>query len=240
MPGSSTSSRAGAHALDQPLGLTVHSLPAPQEAALADEQRTRHGRRRMLAVLLVCIAPVVASYLAYYVVRPDTRRNFGQLVEPQRPLPAVTAQGEDGKPVPLSSLRGQWLLLSVAGGACDTACEKHLWLQRQLRESLGKEKARVDWVWLVSDTAPVRPALRQALQQATVLHVDGKVLEDWLPPEPGRGMGDHLYVVDPMGHLMMRFPPGQGTDNAARVRRDLERLLRASAGWDVAGRPSRP
>ena len=66
MSGSNSSSPAAAErvAFDQPLGLTVHSLPLPQEAALVDEQRTRIGRWKMLAVMLICAAPVVASYFA--------------------------------------------------------------------------------------------------------------------------------------------------------------------------------
>ena len=238
MPGSNSSSPAATPgALDQPLGLTVHSLPEPREAAMADEQRTRHGRWKMLFVMLVCAAPVIASYFMYYVVRPEGRRNFGELVDPQRPLPAVTARTLDGKPVSLPTLKDQWLLVSVAGGACDAACEKHLYLQRQLREGLGKNKERMDWVWLVSDEAPVRAELQPALQQATVLRVPEAQLAQWLSPAPGRQLQDHLYVVDPLGNWMLRFPAGVDTEKAASVRRDLERLMRASAGWDKDGRP---
>lgn len=239
MSGSNSSSPAAAPGvLDQPLALTVHSLPLPQEAALADEQRTRQGRWKMLVVMLVCAAPVLASYFMYYVVRPEGRRNHGELVEPQRPIPSIAARGLDGKAVALPSLQGQWLLVSVAGGACDARCEKHLYLQRQLREGLGKEKERLDWVWLVPDDAPVRPELLPALQQATVLRVDGAQLAQWLAPAPGRQLSEHLYVVDPMGNWMMRFPPGEDAASAAKVRKDLERLMRASAGWDKAGRGS--
>jgi hypothetical protein len=138
--------------------------------------------------------------------------------------------------VPLPTLQGQWLLVSVAGGGCDSKCEQHLYLQRQLRESLGKDKARVDWVWLVPDNVPVREPLKTAVAQATVLRVDAARLADWLAPEPGHLLSDHLYVVDPMGHWMMRFPAGVTTANADKVRRDLERLMRGSAGWDKPGR----
>jgi len=222
--------------LDRPLDLTVHSLPQPQEAAAADAQRTRRGRWQMLLLMLVCAAPVIASYFTYYVIRPEGRRNYGELVDPARPLPAVRGLAPDGREVPLASLRGQWLLVSVAGGACDAACEQHLWLQRQLRESLGRDKERLDWVWLVADDAPVRESLRPALAQATVLRVSPEVLAGWLAPAPGGRIGDHLYVVDPMGNWMMRFPPGLEAGTAARARRDLERLMRASAAWDQPGR----
>lgn len=238
MSGSNSSSptaKPGAH--DQPLGLTVHSLPVPQEAAAADASRTRRGRWRMLAVMLVCAAPVVASYFAYYVVRPEGRRNYGELIQPQRPLPALTSTTLDGRPVNLQSLQDQWLLVSVSGGACAAACEKHLYLQRQLRESLGRDKDRLDWVWLVADEAPVRAALQPALTEATVLRLPEAQLAQWLAPAPGRQLADHLYVVDPMGNWMMRFPPGQDAASAAKVRKDLERLMRGSAGWDKAGRP---
>ena len=186
--------------------------------------------------MLVCAAPVVASYFTYYVIRPEGRRNFGELIEPQRPVPSLTGTDLQGKPVALPSLQGQWLLVSVAGGACDAACEKHLYLQRQLREGLGKDKERVDWVWLVSDQAPVRDALKPALAQAIVVRVDGAQLAQWLQPAAGQALPDHLYVVDPMGHWMMRFPPGQDNAHIARVRKDLERLMRGSAGWDKPGR----
>jgi hypothetical protein len=214
----------------------VHSLPQPQEAAVADEQRTRRGRWKMLLVALICAAPVLASYFTYYVVRPEGRRNHGELIEPQRPLPFATATDLQGKPVSLPTLQGQWLLVSVAGGACDAACEQHLYLQRQLREGLGKEKERLDWVWLVTDDAPVREDLKAAVQQATVLRVPAADLAQWLSPARGQQLQDHLYMVDPMGHWMMRFPPSTDLAGAAKVRRDIERLMRGSAGWDKPGR----
>ena len=220
--------------LDEPLGLTIHSLPTPQEAVASDARRTKVGRLKMLAVLAICAAPVVASYLTYYVIRPEGRRNYGELVE-QRPLPAMSAATLDGAGVPLRSLRGQWLLVSVSGGDCNPACERHLYLQRQLRESLGKDKDRVDWVWLVADGRPVRDALRPALAQATVLRVDEAQLAKWLAPAPGHSLADHLYLVDPMGNWMLRFPAELDLATAAKAKRDLDRLLQASAGWDRAG-----
>ncbi len=232
--------------LDEPLGLTVHSLPHPREAAEQDSRRTANGRLKMLLVLAICAAPVIASYFTYYVVRPEGRRNYGELIDPQRPLPAITATlatAPDHKRVDLPALRGQWLLVSVSGGACDAACEKNLYLQRQLRESLGKDKDRVDWVWFVVDDAPVRPELMPALSQATILRVDGAQLAQWLSPSAGHAIGDHLYLVDPLGNWMMRFPPAGTREvdlNAAKnIKKDLERVLRASASWDQAGRPER-
>ena len=196
----------------------------------------------MLAVLAICAAPVIASYFTYYVVRPEGRRNYGELVDPQRPLPAVEAlpikaEGQLAAPIDLRSLRGQWLLVSVAGGDCNATCERHLYLQRQLRETLGREKDRLDRVWLVSDARPVRPTLLPALHDATVLRVPADALARWLIPSPGQQLSDQFYLVDPLGNLMMRFPPGLTNEAAGKVKRDLDRVLRASSSWDTEGRP---
>lgn len=223
---------------DHPLGLTVHALPGAGDAVAA--QRSRSGRWKALGVLLICAAPVVASYFTYYVIRPEGRRNYGELIDPQRTLPELTTTALDGTAAPLASLKGQWLLVSVAGGGCDAACQKHLYLQRQLRESLGKEKDRLDWVWLVSDAAPVPAELMPALQKATVLRMDAAALQNWLAPAQGHQLPEHLYVVDPMGNWMMRFPAAMDAEGAAKAKRDLERLLRASSSWDDAGRPAKP
>jgi hypothetical protein len=218
------------------LGFTVHSMPAPNDALQADAARTRMGRWKMLFVLLICASPVVASYWTYYVIRPEGRRNYGELIEPQRPLPAVATLSLSGEAAPLTALKGQWLLLSVGGGACDAACQQRLYFQRQLRETLGKDKDRLDRVWLIQDDAAVAPTLMPAVAQATVLKVKAQDLQAWLPPAPGQRLDAHLYLVDPLGNLMMRFPAQMDAAGAGKAKRDLERVLRASAFWDTPGR----
>ncbi len=222
---------------DEPLHLTVHSLPLPQDAGQDVARRVRTGRWKMLVVALVCATPVVASYFTYYVVRPEGRRNHGELIEPQRPLPDAAATSLQGQGGNLRALKDQWLLVSVAGGACEAACQNHLYLQRQIREGLGKDKDRLDWVWLIPDDAPVAAALRPGLAQATVLRVPQAQLASWLAPSAGHALADHLYLVDPKGNWMMRFPAGLDPAGASKVKRDLERLMRASVSWDEAGRP---
>ena len=215
---------------DQPLGMTVHTLPQPS----AD--RTKHGRLKMLLVLLLCASPVIASYITYYFIRPEGRRNFGEFIDPQKPVPNLSATTLDGKSVNLQTLKGQWLLVSISGGACDASCQNHLYLQRQVRETLGKEKDRLDWVWFVSDTTPVPDALRPALKDATVLRLPADQLGTWMQAASGKQLADHIYVIDPMGNWMMRFAPGFNAESAVKAKKDLERLLKASSFWDNAGR----
>ena len=221
---------------DQPLGLTVHSLPSMNAQTLDMAARTRSSRIKLLLLFLVCAAPVIASYFTYYVIRPEGRRNHGELIQPQQPLPAFNATDMQGQAVPLASLKHQWLIISVADSACNAQCEQHLFLSRQLRESQGKDKDRIDWVWLRTGDAEVPQAMRGGLATATVLKVAQADLQTWLQPATGQALADHLYLVDPMGNWMMRFPV---SIDPAKARKDLERLLRSSNSWDQPGRPIR-
>ena len=216
--------------------MTVHDMPAPGDVAQRNERRTMNGRLKMLMVLLVCAAPVMASYFTYYVVRPEGRRNYGDLITPPVDMPELQTQDERGDIVPLKSLKGQWLLVAVGGGACDATCQENLYFQRQLRESLGKDKDRLDRVWFITDDAPVNKSLLPALSQSQVLRLTAEALQGWLQPAAGHALADHLYLVDPMGNWMMRFPAPMNVSSAAKAKRDLERLMRASSSWDQAGR----
>ena len=221
---------------DEPLTLAVHSLPEPR--LHDDTRRTVSGRIKMLLVLAACAAPVVASYFAYFVLRPQARTNYSTLIEPTRPMPSSLPLSDiNGRSVQARSLGGQWLIVVVAGGACDGPCEKALYLQRQLREMTGRERDRIDKVWLIPDDAAVRPELLAAVTAAPapvwVLRVPREALAAWLQPAPGETLERHLYIVDPMGKWMIRAP---ADPEPARLKRDIERLLRASSSWDRAGR----
>jgi hypothetical protein len=234
MSGSNFSTPGSVATPAEGLSFTVHSMPAP---VLGDERRTRTGRFKMLAILAVCAAPVVASYLTYFVIRPEGRSNYGELIEPQRALPAdLPLVDLHGAPVKAAALKGQWLLIAVGGGACDAGCEKSLYVQRQVREALGRDRERLDKVWLVTDAQPVRPEVLNAISMGTpahVLRVPSDALAQWLAPTAGQSLERHLYIVDPMGHWMMRFP---SDPQPAKLKRDIEKLLRASASWDLPGR----
>jgi hypothetical protein len=223
----------------EPLTMTVHSLPAATAAGARDpaaQRRTTSGRVKMLLVLLVCAAPVIASYFTYFVIRPEGRTNYGSLIQPSRSMPAGLALTSlDGRPVAAPTLRGQWLLVTVGPAACDAACEKRLYQQRQLREMLGRERTRLDKIWFVTDGGQPAEALARGIDAPgmQVLRAQRSALAAWLEPAAGQLLEDHLYVVDPMGEWILRMPPDA---EPARIKRDLERLLRASASWDTPGR----
>lgn len=192
---------------------------------LAAPAPASHWRRlRTLYLLIaVCMAPVIASYLAYYVFPPSGRTNYGELIEPQRPAPALGLRNLDGTSFDLRSLRGNWLLVKVDASGCDDACARRLWLMRQLRTMQGKDADRIERVFLVTDAGVLAPARDDA--GTRVLRAERAVLEAFLPAADGARIEDHIFLIDPMGNLMLRWPVEA---DPGRMKRDLSRLLKAS------------
>ena len=197
------------------------------------EAASRLGRWKLYVVLAICAAPLIASYVVYYFVRPDARSNYGTLIEPQRPMPALHLKTLDGRAVDSGTLRGKWLMVMVAGGDCPRACEDRLYHLRQVRLTTGKDRDRVVRVWLIPDDTPLPTMLMREYDGTAMLRADPKEIARWL----GEGSNasnqsrfaddyaDHIYMVDPLGNLMMRFPIEADPN---KTKRDLAKLLRAS------------
>ncbi|MGI9025493.1 MAG: SCO family protein [Burkholderiaceae bacterium] len=194
-----------------------------------DATRSR-GRWKLYAVIAICAAPAIASYLVYYFVRPDARSNYGTLIEPQRPMPALHLKALDGRGVDAASLRGKWLMVMVAGGDCPRVCQDRLYHLRQVRLTAGKDRDRVVRVWLIPDDAPLSTMLMREYDGTAMLRADPKEIAPWLGGGAAASRAadytDHIYVVDPLGNLMMRFPVDADPN---KTKRDLAKLLRASS-----------
>jgi hypothetical protein len=185
------------------------------------------GRWKLLAVLAVCAAPMIFSYLTYYVIKPTGRTNYGELLDPrQHPIPALGATELDGKPAALDAFKGKWIMLQVGPGDCPKQCTDQLIAMRQLRLMQGKGMERIERVWLVSDQNPLSIELMKWIDGTHMLRVKPEALARWLPVEAGGKVDDHMYLIDPLGNLMMRFPKDA---DPKKVSKDLGKLLKASA-----------
>ena len=180
----------------------------------------------MLLVLAICAAPIAASYFTYYVIPPESRTNYGDLIDPRtHPIPALGTVSLDGKPVSLDVWRGKWIMLQVDSGDCEEQCKKKLLDMRQLRLMQGKDMDRIERVWLVTDDKPIETIILREFDGTHVLHAKRDVVNAWLPIAPGTAPSDHIYIIDPLGNLMMRFPK---TPDPSKMKKDIARLLKAS------------
>lgn len=195
-------------------------------AAPAD--RRSHWRRYgvLYLVIAVCIAPVAASYFAFYVAPPSGRTNYGTLITPTPPPPMPLTR-LDGRRFSLEELAGQWVMLTAAGGACDAPCPAGLLQMRQQRLMTGKDQGRIERVWLVTDSAAIAPDLLRAFEGTVVVRAPAPALAAWLGAPAGEIAG-RVWLLDPMGNLMLAWPRDP---EPARLKKDLARLLSASSHW---------
>ena len=162
-------------------------------------------RNKALWVALVCAAPLVLGTAAYLLGwSPGAPSNYGELVPPR-----VIA--------PLGEFRGKWVLVTFDGAQCDADCERKLYIVRQVRRAQGKDMERIERVWVITDAGKPRADALAATEGTRV----GRFAADGFPGTPA----DHIYVVDPLGNLMMRFPRDP---DPSKIIKDLQRLLKYS------------
>ena len=174
----------------------------------------------MLIAVLFAV-PLIASYLAFFVWLPEGRVNYGDLLE-VRPLAEVPLRRLDGRTFRFSELRGKWVMVSIDAGACARSCKAKLFMMRQQRLMQGREMDRLERVFLVEDDAPLPAMLLREFDGTRVLRASGSPLLNAFPAQSARR--DHIYLVDPRGNLMMRFP---GAPDPYRMNKDIDRLFKA-------------
>jgi hypothetical protein len=181
----------------------------------------KRSNRTLWYILALCAAPVIASYFAYFIIHPQTRTNYGELLAP-RPVPEVAGNALDGTTFALSALKGKWVLLHLDPGACPASCEQKLYASRQARTLQNAEADRVLRVWVVTDGVFPAPSLLARHPGLLTARVIPDALK-WLPST--QGGSDAIWLIDPLGNLMMRFP---ADPDIKAMNKDLARLLKAS------------
>ncbi|MGZ8155292.1 MAG: SCO family protein [Burkholderiales bacterium] len=182
----------------------------------------RRSTLTLWLILAVCAAPIVASYLAFYVWQPASHVNYGELLEP-RAVPDGALRRLDGLAFRFSELRGSWVLLVTDGAQCDERCRLKLTYVRQVRLAQGKETERIERAWLATGEGTPDAKLVAEHPGLNIVRADPGFVAAVLPAP--RAAAEHVYVIDPLGNLMMRFPPDP---DPRRMLKDVARLLRHS------------
>jgi cytochrome oxidase Cu insertion factor (SCO1/SenC/PrrC family) len=186
--------------------------------AVARDLRSRN-LRTLAALAALFFMPLLASAWLYYGMgwRPAGQINHGELIQPPRPLPRVAADP--------SLFRGEWTLVYIGDGRCDTACRETLYVMRQTRLALGTEQTRVARVFLVTADCCAKDYLAREHAGMTVFDATGAAEASLLSLFPAGDEAHTLFVVDPLGNLMMRYDVRH---DARGLLVDLKRLLELS------------
>lgn len=179
-------------------------------------------RINLILIFAVFALPLIAAYLSFYVWPPKGRLNYGELMQPT-PLPEIGLMDAADKSLPLKTLRGKWVMLTIDSAACDKACDDKLFLIRQIRISMTKEMNRIERVMLLRGDGKVSAETLKKYPGMHVLSGANDALLNAFARETD--VADYIYLIDPVGNIMMRY--GKNPD-AAGIRRDLNRLLSVS------------
>ena len=177
-------------------------------------------RAKLLLIAAVFALPILASFLAYRFLQPQPTANYGELLAAM-PVTTQPFERPGGGRLRLTDLSGQWLLVASDSGRCEAACREKLATLRQVRLALGRNARRVERVFVVDDlAAPDLASL--APFEGTLVAVTPRGMT--IPAGAGNDRA-HLYLVDPHGNVMMRWP---ALADRRRMLKDLQRLLKAS------------
>jgi hypothetical protein len=180
-----------------------------------NESELRARNLRMLAMLAgLFLLPLIAAFWMYYGTgwRPLRRVNHGELITPARPLPGTT-------------FHQKWTLVYIGDGHCDEECRKALYVMRQTRLSLNNEMTRVERVFLVTAGCCTNDFLVHEHAGLAVLDAGGAALRPLLDVFPPEGRTHSVFIVDPLGNLMMQYDIRQDPKGLLQ---DLKKLLSLS------------
>jgi hypothetical protein len=191
-------------------------------------QKGARSRTQVWILVSVFFAPLALAFLLYYGSggwRPPGSTNRGELISPARPLPDVELPTPIGGPLAASAWRGKWTLAYVGDGRCDERCRAALTLIRQTRLALNKDMTRVQRIFLTTGNCCERAYLDAEHPGLLIALADNEPGADLLAAFPDTAAGS-IYIVDPLGNLMMRHPPAAAPTKD--LLEDLRRLLKLS------------
>lgn len=201
---------------------------------MAVEQRAR-SRKTIYLLAALFLTPMILAWIIFKSVDdwgPLATKNHGELIRPAKPLSDFTLERQDGGKFDLQDLKHKWTIVYIGNKTCDQTCADILYKTRQSRLAQGKEIDRVNRVFVLNQihlSAAEKSTIAQSHPQLIVVNGNQQQLAGFIRQFAIDGKdvpaAQRIYLVDPLGNLMMSYEPGfKGPD----LIKDLERLLRIS------------
>jgi len=191
------------------------------------------SRWSLIGLVLLFVGPVLLSWVMFQTQDlwwSGTTGNYGELITPARPVQLPGLQTYDGEVFDGTYLRGRWTMVILAEKPQDAGSRESLYTTRQVRTALEKDQERVQRLLVLEK--PPSPELRDELGRidpeliVTVAPEKGLApIRKELSPSGSSANDGVVYLIDPLGNLMMRYPAGF---EGKRMLKDLRRLLKVS------------
>ena len=193
---------------------------------------TAPARRKPWPVILLAllfIGPLAAAWIVYFAApdwRPSGQANYGELIDPPVSLPDLALIGPDGQPLGDAPLRQRWTLIYVDDSGCGESCRQTLFDTYQVRYLLHRDLDRVRRILLYTGAPPDPAFVAEQHPDLLVADATGGDAPALIASLPAPAVpGDAVYLVDPLGNLMMRYPPDA---DPSGMLKDLKKLLKYS------------
>ena len=191
----------------------------------------RPARSQFLLAAAIFLGPLVAAVMIYYgfpSLLPSGRTNYGDLINPPRPLPALSLADADGKPVDSAALRGKWSLVYLGASSCADDCHARLHFSHQLWLALNDKRAKLKRVYVAPDAAALSAAHMSLLAEHPDLvwlaETSITLQQFFAAGDPGA-----FYLLDPWGNWVMTYHVASGAEAEQRdfkgMQKDLKKLL---------------
>jgi len=189
---------------------------------MSNESIKKSNRRKFLLIIVLLFSPVFISYTLFFMGYRPGSINYGDLIEIQKMSGSGITQ-DSNVIFRMKDLHGKWVMLSVDSGQCDKACDNKLYYMRQVRTMQNREMDRIERLWLIDDDLEVSPELKEKYEGTLFVNAKESELLGQIPTKEIQRK--HIYLVDPIGNLMMRFPEEL---DPRKMSDDIKRLLQVS------------
>lgn len=189
---------------------------------MSNDKTKKTNRRNFILLLVLMCSPVVISTVLYITDYRPGSMNYGDLLE----VKELTGSGVNqlnNKVFRAEDVHGKWVMVTIDSGDCDEACQLKLYLMRQIRLIQHTEQHRVERLWLIEDNVTVAADLIEEYEGTLFINAEESELLDQIGTVVERRK--HIYLIDPMGNLMMRFPEEV---DPRKMSNDIKHLLDVS------------
>ena len=164
------------------------------------------GRLKLALIALVFLGPLAIAawlYLGGESLQPTGRTNAGALLEPIINVDAAVGAGTLSELTDGSS-EGHWVIVYMNPDRCVDACAQALYKMRQSRLMLGRDMTRLERLFLHGEFAP-DTVLIQSEHEGLIVASDSRLAELLERKRPANLRPGGLYLIDPLGNLVMYF-----------------------------------
>jgi len=196
-----------------------------------------------LWVMIFLFALPYAAATYFYMNRDSfefEKNNYGTIISPLKQVADIKLKTLENTNFSFSSLKGKWVMVSIGSSYCEELCQKNMYHMRQIRKAVGKDRDKVERVFLLTDMSDIE-LFKNKITEYHGMHVIQSTDDEYnkflssfsfkhKDSNEAQNITDGIFFIDPLGNYMMGYPSGA---DATKILSDLQRLLKVSRAGNM-------